>query len=148
MNRAPILPPPPRRRPHWRGGIVLAAALALTACADLLPLLTAAAPVAEAGAKAYEVAVEQARQRAGVPASAPEIAALRGRVLALEKAEKAERIERAKERAADLRALTKLAREIAALRGELTDAIEVLEARRPDAGAAPIVDAGAPEGGS
>ena len=68
MNRAPILPPPPRRRPRWRGGIVLAAALALTACADLLPLLT--------------------------------------------------------------------------------DAIEVLEARRPDAGAAPIVDAGAPEGGS
>lgn len=118
----------------------------LLGCAALESVLGIAGPaLAEAGAKAFSAAIDDAERQTGKPATDPQITKLRKRVAALEKAEKTEAIERAKERAADLRALSSLAKEIALLRGELTEGIEALRSSRVDGGSPPpeiVVDAG------
>jgi hypothetical protein len=122
----------------------------LFGCAELASFLGVAGPaLAQAGAQAFSAAIDDAEKVAKKPPSDPAIKALRKRVAKLEAAEKQEALERAKERAADLRALTVMAREIAALRSELADGIEALRRSSPgDAGveAAPVVSDASADG--
>jgi hypothetical protein len=125
--------------------------LVLFGCAEMASLFSAAAPaLAQVGAKAFEAAIDDAEKQTKKPPTDPQITKLRKRVAVLEAAEKKEALERAKERAADLRALTVMAKEIASLRSELADGIDALRRSAPVDGGAPVdagsisIDGGAP----
>lgn len=91
MNRSTKLPSP---RGHWPAGPLVALALVLlalatlrfcTGCAELLPALTAAAPVAASGLDAYSRAVEAAKASGADQKTLTEIAAALARIEALER---------------------------------------------------------------
>jgi hypothetical protein len=124
-------------RRRWRFLFFVMIPCLLFGCgAELASFFGVAGPVlAQAGAQAFSAAIDDAEKATKKPPTDPQVTKLRKRVKALEDAERREALERAKERAADLRALSAMAREIATLRGELTEGIEALRRSAPgDAG--------------